>query len=149
MKAMVDEARKAVALSYLRAVDSGGITESGGSIIDLFADDAIVHFPKWGTARGKAEIGRMLMDVTALLQSVNHHLDAVSWVFSGGDVVVCEGTSHGIHRDGAWQADSPAWGAGHWCDVFEIRDGLIHRCFVYLDPDYAGRDTERYPWIQR
>ena len=40
-------------------------------------------------------------------------------------------------------------GAGRWCDVFEIRDGLIQRCFIYLDPDYAGKDTERYPWIKR
>ena len=39
-------------------------------------------------------------------------------------------------------------GAGRWCDVFEIRDGLIQRCFIYLDPDYAGRDTGRYPWIK-
>ena len=27
------------------------------------------------------------------------------------------------------------------------RDFLIQRCFIYLDPDYAGRDTERYPWL--
>jgi hypothetical protein len=31
--------------------------------------------------------------------------------------------------------------------VFEIRDWLIHRCFIYLDPDYAGKDIERYPWL--
>jgi hypothetical protein len=31
--------------------------------------------------------------------------------------------------------------------VFEIRDWQIHRVFVYLDPDYAGRDTDRYPWL--
>jgi hypothetical protein len=31
--------------------------------------------------------------------------------------------------------------------VFEIRDGKIQRCFIYLDPDYAGQDTERYPWL--
>jgi hypothetical protein len=31
--------------------------------------------------------------------------------------------------------------------VFEIRDFLIQRVFVYLDPDYAGRDTARYPWL--
>jgi hypothetical protein len=31
--------------------------------------------------------------------------------------------------------------------VFEIRDGKIQRCFIYLDPDYAGRDTGRYPWL--
>jgi hypothetical protein len=29
----------------------------------------------------------------------------------------------------------------------EIRDFLIQRCFIYLDPDYAGRDTDRYPWL--
>ena len=37
--------------------------------------------------------------------------------------------------------------AGRWCDVFEIRDFKIQRCFIYLDPDYAGADTERYPWL--
>ena len=41
----------------------------------------------------------------------------------------------------------PDWAAGRWCDVFEIRDFLIQRCFIYLDPDYAGKDADRYPWI--
>jgi hypothetical protein len=31
--------------------------------------------------------------------------------------------------------------------VFEIRDWQIQRCFIYLDPDYAGKDTARYPWL--
>ena len=31
--------------------------------------------------------------------------------------------------------------------MFEIRDFLIQRVFIYLDPDYAGQDTERYPWL--
>ncbi len=30
----------------------------------------------------------------------------------------------------------------------EIRDWKIQRCFIYLDPDYAGKDTERYPWLK-
>ncbi|GAB6986540.1 hypothetical protein JCM10369A_30640 [Nocardioides pyridinolyticus] len=55
-----------------------------------------------------------------------------------------EGTSSGRAVDGAeWRAGVTR--AGRWCDVFEIRDGRIHRPFVYLDPDYA--DTARYPWI--
>jgi hypothetical protein len=33
--------------------------------------------------------------------------------------------------------------------VFEVRDFQIHRCFIYLDPDYAGLDTDRYPWLAR
>jgi hypothetical protein len=28
-----------------------------------------------------------------------------------------------------------------------VRDFLIQRCFIYLDPDYAGADTDRYPWL--
>ena len=31
--------------------------------------------------------------------------------------------------------------------MFEVRDFLIQRCFIYLDPDYAGHDTARYPWL--
>ena len=61
-----------------------------------------------------------------------------NWIFSGSDLVVCEGTSHGEHKDGPWRAGVPEWAAGRWCDVFEIRDWKIQRCFIYLDPDYAG-----------
>ena len=65
---------------------------------------------------------------------------AISWS--------CEGTSEGEHRDGPWRAGAPEHGAGRWCDVFEIRDWKIQRCFIYLDPDYAGKDTARYPWLK-
>ena len=27
------------------------------------------------------------------------------------------------------------------------RQTMTERCFIYLDPDYAGQDTARYPWI--
>jgi hypothetical protein len=29
-----------------------------------------------------------------------------------------------------------------------VRDGLIQRLHIYLDPDYAGHDTARYPWLR-
>jgi hypothetical protein len=63
-------------------------------------------------------------------------------------MLVVEGTSYGQHRDGPWRAGVPDW-AGRWCDVFEIRDFQIQRCFIYLDPDYAGADTERYLWLRK
>jgi hypothetical protein len=116
---MTDEQRKSVALEYLKAFDNGGITSSGDSILELFAPDAQVMFPK----------------------------PTFNWIFSGSDLVACEGTSYGEHQDGPWRAGVPEWGAGRWCDVFEIRDWQIQRCFIYLDPDYAGRDTARYPWL--
>ncbi len=146
---MTDEQRKSVALEYLKAFDNGGVTSSGGSILDLFASDAQVYFPKWGIAGGREQIGKLFGDVGATLKSIAHDYADFNWVFSGADLVVCEGTSYGEHRDGAWRADVPAWGAGRWCDVFEIRDWLIQRCFIYLDPDYAGKDTARYPWLAR
>src|SRR5205085_10319598 len=51
-------------------------------------------------------------------------------------------------------ADGTEWRAGvthagGWGDVFEVRDFKIQRLYVYLDPDYAGADTARYPWLNR
>jgi hypothetical protein len=143
---MTDEQRKSVALEYLKAFDNGGTTSTGGSILDLFASDAQVYFPKWGIANGRDEIGRLFGDVGGTLESITHDYSHFNWVVSG-DLVACEGTSYGQHRDGPWRAGVPESGAGRWCDVFEIRDWLIQRCFIYLDPDYAGQDTARYPWL--
>ena len=130
---MTDEQRKSVALEYLKAFDNGGTTSTGGSILDLFADDAQVYFPKWGIAEGKEQIGKLFA--------------SFNWIFSGSDTLVAEGTSYGEHQDGPWRAGVPEWGAGRWCDVFEIRDFRIQRVFIYLDPDYAGKDADRYPWL--
>ena len=144
---MTDTERKAVALRYLKAFDNAGITDDGRSILELFAPDAQVYFPKWGVAHGRDEIGRMFGDVGATLKSILHDYDTFNYVMSGTDTFAVEGTSSGEHQDGAWKAGAPEYGAGRWCDVFEVRDGLIQRCFIYLDPDYAGKDTERYPWL--
>jgi hypothetical protein len=144
---MTDEQRKSVALEYLKAFDNGGVTSTGGSILDLFADDAQVYFAKWGIANGKEEIGQLFGDVGGTIESIRHDYANFNWIFGGSDTIVAEGTSYGVHRDGEWRAGVPEWGAGRWCDVFEIRDFLIQRVFIYLDPDYAGKDTERYPWL--
>ena len=81
------------------------------------------------------------------IRQIVHHYSHFNWLMSGGDTFACEGTSHGEHQDGPWRAGVPEWGAGRWCDVFEVRDWLIQRCFIYLDPDYAAKDTDRYPWL--
>jgi hypothetical protein len=142
---MTDEQRKSLALEYLKAFDNAGTTSTGGSILDLFTDDAQVYFPKWGVATGKAQIGQMFGDVGATIKSILHDYADFNWVMTGSDTFAVEGTSAGEHRDGPWMAGVSH--AGRWCDIFEIRDSLIRRCFIYLDPDYAGRDTDRYPWL--
>jgi hypothetical protein len=142
---MTDEQRKSVAIEYLKAFDNGGVTSTGGSILDLFADDAQVYFPKWGMATGKEQIGQLFTDVGGTLKGILHDYATFNWVMSGTDTFACEGTSAGEHRDGEWRAGVTH--AGRWCDVFEVRDFKIQRCFIYLDPDYAGLDVERYPWL--
>jgi hypothetical protein len=66
---MTDEQRKSVAIEYLKAFDNGGLTSTGGSILDLFAEDAQVYFPKWGLANGKEEIGHWVSAVGSTLKS--------------------------------------------------------------------------------
>jgi ketosteroid isomerase-like protein len=142
---MTDEQRKSVALEYLKAFDNGGVTSTGESILELFAPDAQVSFAKWGLAEGREQIGQMFGDVGATLKSIKHDYASFNWIMTGTDLFACEGTSYGEHQDGEWRAGVTH--AGRWCDVFEVRDFQIQRCFIYLDPDYAGLDTERYPWL--
>ena len=141
---MTDEDRKALVVQYLKAFDRAGVTEDGGSILDLFADDAQVYFPS-GALPGPRQIGQMFGDVGGTLKAIEHHYDEFNWVFTGGDVLAVEGPATASTRTGL--APGSEHGAGRWCDVFEIRDRKIQRCFIYLDPDYAGQDTERYPWL--
>jgi hypothetical protein len=104
-----------------------------------------VYFGKWGLANGKEQIGQLFGDVGATIESIRHDYANFNWIMTGGDLFACEGTSYGRHQDGEWRADVTH--AGRWCDVFEVRDFLIQRAFIYLDPDYAGKDTDRYPWL--
>ena len=138
---MTEEQRKSVALEYLKKLDRGE------NIFDLFAEDAQVFFPKWGIANGKAEIERLFSDLGTLLKGIRHDYAYFNYIIQGDQVVV-EGTSSGTTADNTeWRAGVTH--AGRWCDVFEIRDFQIQRLFIYLDPDYAGADTARYPWLRR
>ena len=138
---MTDEQRKSVALDYLKRLDRGE------GFFDLFADDAQVYFPKWGLATGRREFEQLFADLGSILKSISHDYAYFNYIMQGDSVVV-EGTSSGMTADGTeWRAGVTH--AGRWCDVFEIRDFKIQRVFIYLDPDYAGADTARYPWLNR
>ena len=69
----------------------------------------------------------MFGDIGSTLKSIKHHFSHFNFIFSGSDLVVCEGTSEGEHRDGPWRAGAPEHAAGRWCDVFIIRDWKIRR----------------------
>jgi hypothetical protein len=138
---MTDEQRKSIALEYLKRIDRGE------NFFDLFTDDAQVYLPKWGLANGRAEFEQLFRDLGSILSAITHDYAYFNYIIQG-DYVVVEGTSYGKTAGGVeWRAGVTH--AGRWCDVFEIRDFKIQRVFIYLDPDYAGADTARYPWLNR
>ncbi|MGH8806798.1 MAG: nuclear transport factor 2 family protein [Noviherbaspirillum sp.] len=140
METMNDEQRKAIALEYLKRIDRGE------NFFDLFDDHAVVYFPKWGVARGRKQYEKLFTELLSILRSIVHDNMYFNYVIQG-DMVVVEGASAGVTAEGIeWRTGVTH--AGRWCDVFEIRNFKIHRCFVYLDPDYAGDDTARYPWLK-
>ena len=103
-------------------------------------------FRNGAVAIGRAEIEKLFGDLSSIVSRIQHH-SAYFNVIQQGDLVVVEGTTHGTTATGVdWRAGVTH--AGRWCDVFEIRDFKIQRCYVYLDPDYASADTERYPWLR-
>jgi ketosteroid isomerase-like protein len=144
---MTDEQRTDVITAYFKAFDNGGVGRDGTAVLDHIAEDADFYFPKWGLARGKAEISRLFADLGGRITSIQHHAWSFNWITTGTRVLAVEGTTHGEHADGPWRVGAPEWGAGRWCGVFEVDDFLIRRAFIYLDPDYAGKDVERYPWL--
>src|SRR3982751_2849457 len=111
---MTEEQRKSVALEYLKAFDNGGVTSTGASILDLFAEDAQVYFPKWGVANGRDQIGEMFGAVGGRLKAIRHDYANFNWIMGGGDTFACEGTSYGEHEDGAGPAGAPP--AARWGD---------------------------------
>ena len=137
----LDEQRKSVAIEYLKRIDHGG------DVFELFAPDAQCYFPKWGIADGIDEIRQLFSDVMEIIAEIHHDHAYVRFVVSG-DTVVAETASHGTTTSGrTWRAGVTH--AGRGCSVYEIRDGLIQRLFIYLDPDYGDEDLARYPWLQR
>jgi hypothetical protein len=76
---MTDEQRKSVALEYLKALDHGGVTSDGSNVVELFAEDAQVYFPKLGLARGREQIGRLFSDVAGTIKSIEHHYATFNW----------------------------------------------------------------------
>ncbi len=137
-----------VALEYLKAFDNAGVTDSGGSILELFAADAQVYFPKWGVAQGsrrdRPDVRRRRRRPS---QSILHDYDTFNYVMTGGDTFAVEGTSVGDAPRRPVASGRSRARRGSLVRRVRGRDGLIQRCFIYLDPDYAGQDIARYPWL--
>jgi hypothetical protein len=129
----------AVVKQYFVRADAGQ-----ASVLDLFTDDVQIYFPKFGIATGKAAFGELATGLLGSLESIAHYIADFKYVVGANSVVV-EGATHGVDRQGAgWSGGKTA--GGRFCSVFEFRGPLIARMHIYLDPDYTGRDQNRFLW---
>ena len=129
---------KSVAQAYFKAIDDGR-----EDLFDFFADDAYVFFPKHPYAKGVTEIRQLFSDIAPLWKIIEHRIAYFNYIVEGGMVAV-EGTQHGELSDAVGGGE---WTEGRYCSVFEIREGKIQRLHNYTDPDFAGKDNRRYPWL--
>ena len=128
-----------VAAEYFFRADAGR-----ADVMNLFTDDVEIYFPKFGIGRGKAAFGELATGLLGALRSMAHYRDRISYIESG-TTVVCEGFTHGATKSGvAWEGGKTP--GGRFCSVFEFRGEMIARMYIYLDPDYAGADHERFLW---
>ncbi len=132
--------------AMLAAVEQYFVRADAGqaSVLDLFTDDVQIYFPKFGIATGKAAFGELATGLLGSLKSIAHYISDFKYVV-GSNTVVVEGATHGADRQGAeWSGGKTA--GGRFCSVFEFRGPLIARMHIYLDPDYTGRDENRFLW---
>jgi hypothetical protein len=134
-----EQAMLAAVKQYFVRADAGR-----ADVLDLFTDDVQIYFPKFGVATGKAAFGELATGLLGSLKAIAHYISDFNYVVGSNSVVV-EGTTHGADREGAeWNGGRTA--GGRFCSVFEFRGPLIARMHIYLDPDYTGRDENRFLW---
>jgi ketosteroid isomerase-like protein len=132
---------EALARDFLKTMDAQG------DVFALLTDDVEVLYPKWGMARGKADLGRLYQELAPYIRSTQHHPETFTCL-SDKDCVFIEGQSSGQLVDGhSWKPDGAC--AGRFCTTFRIRDGLISRVLIYIDPDYCDQTAGFYPWRQQ
>ncbi len=113
-------------------------------LLDLFTEDAQFYFPKFGISKGKSTFSDLISGLLTAVESLQHDIDGLQFIVEGNRVAV-EGTTAGRLHDGTeWEGGKTP--GGRFSSIFELRDGLISRMHVYLDPDYGSADTSRFLW---
>jgi len=133
---MQEEKKIAIAREYFLRADQGRM-----DVLDLFTQDTEFYFPKFGVGRGRDEF--IELATSTGVAKMMHRLDDLRLIVEGNYAVV-EGTSAGTLNDGQTWSGGETPG-GRFCSIFTFDDQLrIERMFIYLDPDYGGKDTPRF-----
>lgn len=138
-KQTVREQYIAIALEYFRLVDAGEPP------VDLFAEDAQVFFPKFGTGYGLEEFARLGSGLLTEQVAFRHSTDSMIFTHEDNRLMV-EGLERGRNAAGVeWPDERPEL-EGRYCNAFEFRGEKISRLHIYVDPDFLGQDTDRFLW---
>ena len=135
----IQRRREEIAINYFRMVDAGN-----PAVIDIFTEDAHMFYPKFGIARGKAQIGAFAQGLGRGISSLQHEIDSFT-VLTSGNYVIVEGAEKGTTTSGAAFPDG-VFSFGLFCNVFEFDDELIKRIHIYVDPDFANTHAEGVAW---
>src|SRR5579859_4097297 len=133
-----DEKNLELVKSYFRLGDA-----RAPEFIKLFHTDLQYYFPKFGIGHGPQSVFEMFSGFAEDLEEIKHDVNKFLFIARAPYVVV-EGVTRGRMHGKTWEAGKTP--GGRFCNVFEIRDGLIFRCHVYLDPDYVSEDEPRFRW---
>ncbi len=113
-------------------------------VLELFHDEIDFYFPKFGIGKGKDDLVALWAGLGGTIERIAHDAGTFSYLTSG-DTIVVEGTTEGRYQSGGeWSGGTTP--GGRFCNVFEFEDSLICRLRVYLDPDYASDDDDRFLW---
>ena len=99
---------KEIIETFWRIQDEGDYTK----VVDLFAEDAVLVDPFFGTFEGKAAIGEFMKKMNAEMGARQTSF-VVREIDGGGDVALAQ-----------WTAKTPA-GEIDGCGLYRVRDGLI------------------------
>jgi limonene-1,2-epoxide hydrolase len=106
---------------FWRIQDSGDYTR----LVELFADDALLEDPVYGTYRGRAEIHAFMSKMVAEMgeRQIRFTIDEIC------------GDDHAVWA--RWTMHSPA-GTRGGCGIYKVSGGKLTYYRDYMDPTAAG-----------
>lgn len=117
------------------------LDQADASLLDLFSEEVVLFFPKFGTAQGKSSLGELGKRFALEIDKIQHIQDAFRFL-SEGDTIVLEGQMRGVMQNGdRWPTSDVR--SHHFCTVFAFDGLLIKRLSIYLDPDFNLEDKKR------
>ncbi len=136
---MADSLNIRVVKEYFARGDAGR-----EDLLDLFDDDVELYFPKFGVGRGKAAFGEFVQGFLTAIKAIRHPPEELRF-WERGDMVFVEGKTEGETVTGERWSGGETPG-GRFASVIEVKNGLITRMNIYLDPDYVSKDSDRFLW---